>query len=120
MNVSSNVSFETMFCSGHNDGHPAPPSRSSLHATSVPTTPVKSTIHNNRLRKPYTPSFDVKAVYDSHDDRVDRAVLRDGGQARRATRGVENHFAPPCSHTVDRNHVPALLAEVRGEVLDHQ
>src|SRR5688572_26392463 len=97
MNVSSRLSFETMFCSGHSDGHPAPPSSSSLHATSVPTTTVRSSIDHNRLRKSYTPSFDVKAVHDCHDDRVNRPVLRHGGESRRTARRVENHFAPPCA-----------------------
>src|SRR6478672_6127932 len=68
--VSSNVSLDTTFCSGHSDGQPALPFRSSLHATMVLTTPASSAIAHTRLRKPYTPSFDVKAINDSHDHGV--------------------------------------------------
>src|SRR5687768_9244766 len=119
MNASSSVSLDTMFCSGHSAGHAASPSRSSPHATSVPVAATSSAIPHNRLRKTYTPSFDVKAVHDCHDHGIDRPVFRRGRKTGRTARRIENHFAQPRADAVHRDDIPTLAPEVGGEVLDH-
>jgi hypothetical protein len=75
-----------------------------------------ATLPTNRLRKPYTPSFDVKAVYDTHDDCVDRAVLGHRREARRAPGRIENDFAQPRTYTIDSDDVPAFATEIGREV----
>src|SRR5678816_441057 len=119
-NASRTVSIDTTFCSGQSAGHPAVPFSSSLHATMVPTAHASSDVANNRLRKPYTPSFDVKAVYDTHDDCVDRAVLGHRREARRAPGRIENDFAQPRTYTIDSDDVPAFATEIGREVFDDQ
>src|SRR4051794_9198544 len=107
-NASSTVSFDSTFCSGHSVGHPAVPFRSSRQATMVLTTPASSAIASTGLRKPYTPSFDVKAVHDSHDYSVYRSILRRRREARRAAGRIEDHFPQSCAHTVHRHDVATL------------
>src|SRR5688572_5283739 len=119
-NVSSSVSTATTFCSGHSDGHPAVPVSSSEHATMVLTSPASSNTAHTRLRKPYTPSFDVKAVNDGHDHGVDRPVLRRRGEPRRASGRVKNYFAEPCAYAVHCDHVAPLATEIRREILDNE
>src|SRR5688572_20308269 len=116
-NDSSTVSLDTTFCSGHNAGQPADPSRSSLHATTVLTTHASSANDHTRLRKPYTPSFDVKAVNDCHDDGIDWPILRRCREPRRASGRVKNHLPHPRTDAVHGDDVPALATQVGREIL---